>query len=106
MGTLSTTTICYVSSSSAAACGRKRRSLVIDSAVGQETLVDLSSISARTDGEEDESASDLDLESTLKEDDQPRDREGKFLLYWITTTSTVSSLACTPSGFVISNCSG
>merc|ERR1719330_2296967 len=64
--TLSTTTICYVSSSSAAACGRKRRSLVIDSAVGQETLVDLSSISARTDGEEDESASDLDLESTLK----------------------------------------
>ena len=61
------------------------------------------------------SASDLDLESTQKEDDQPRDREGKFLLYWMTTTSTsttytatttVSSLACTPSGFVISNCSG
>merc|ERR1719266_1821472 len=98
--TLSTTTICYVSSSSAAACGRKRRSLVIDSAVGQETLVDLGSISARTDGEE---------------DDQPMDREGKFLLYWMTTTSTsttftatttVSSLACTPSGFTISNCSG
>jgi hypothetical protein len=41
------------------------------------------------------------------------DREGKFLLYWMTTTSTsttytsttsISSLACTPSGFAISKC--
>ena len=56
-----------------------------------------------------------DVEGTQKKDEQPRDREGKFLLYWMTTTSTsttytatttVSSLACTPSGFVISNCSG
>ena len=56
-----------------------------------------------------------DVESTQKKDEQPRDREGKFLLYWMTTTSTsttftatttVSSLACTPSGFTISNCSG
>ena len=42
-------------------------------------------------------------------------REGKFLLYWMTTTSTsttytatttLSSVACTPSGFSISNCTG
>ena len=42
-------------------------------------------------------------------------RDGKFLLYWMTTTSTsttytstttVSSLECTPSGFTISTCTG
>ena len=45
------------------------------------------------------------------------ERKGKFLLYWMTTTSTsttttytstttLHSISCTPSGFTISNCSG
>jgi len=85
---------------------------MVDSAVDQENLVDLAGIT-RIQEEEGESVSDV--EGTQKKDEQPRDREGKFLLYWMTTTSTsttftatttVSSLACTPSGFVISNCSG
>ena len=52
-----------------------------------------------------------EVESTKDE----QAREGKFLMYWMTTTSTsttytttttISSLACTPSGFTISNCTG
>ena len=42
-------------------------------------------------------------------------REGKFVLYWLTTTSTstttaysttytIASLTCTPSGFGLSSC--
>merc|ERR1711890_6989 len=54
--------------------------------------------------EKDESPSEV--EGTKEE----QAREGKFLMYWMTTTSTatttISSLACTPSGFTISNCTG
>ena len=46
---------------------------------------------------------------------EAKQREGKFLLYWMTTTSvitttsftltqTLASIACTPSSFVMSNC--
>ena len=48
------------------------------------------------------------------EEGEKVDREGKFLLYWMTTTSTstsylstvtLSSLECTPADFTMSNCS-
>merc|ERR1712051_534389 len=98
--TISTTTICYVSSgtpSTAAACGkRKRRALMVDSVTGQDTAIDFSGVT-RTEQEE----SSPEVASTKDEEA----REGKFLLYWMTTTSA-SSLACTPSGFTISNCTG
>merc|ERR1712060_273817 len=109
--TVSTTTICYVSSNSpstAAACGkRKRRALMVDSVTGQDTPVDVAGVT-RTEKEE----SSPEVESTK---DKEQAREGKFLMYWMTTTSTsttytatttISSLACTPSGFTISNCTG
>merc|ERR1711920_556099 len=104
--TLSTTTICYKSSTTARACGRRRRSMIVDKVSGQESDIDFSGIS-KTGSADDESSQEL--ESTKS------GREGKFLLYWMTTTSTsttytatttVSSLDCTPSGFVISNCTG
>merc|ERR1712060_870265 len=108
--TVSTTTICYVSSgtpSTAAACGkRKRRALMVDSLTGKDTNIEASGVT-RTEKEE----SSPEVESTKDE----QAREGKFLMYWMTTTSTsttytttttISSLACTPSGFTISNCTG
>ena len=53
--TISTTTICYVSSgtpSTAAACGkRKRRALMVDSVTGQDTAIDFSGVT-RTEQEE------------------------------------------------------
>merc|ERR1719510_2025376 len=99
--TVSTTTICYLSSTAAAACGRrKRRALMVDSVTGQETAIDFSGV---TRPEQEESSPKV--ESTKDE----QAREGKFLMYWMTTTSTSTtntSLACTPSGFSISNCTG
>merc|ERR1711918_289160 len=108
--TVSTTTVCYVSSgtpSTAAACGkRKRRALMVDSLTGKDTNIEVSGV-PRTEKEE----SSPEVESTKDE----QAREGKFLMYWMTTTSTsttytatttISSLACTPSGFSISNCTG
>merc|ERR1712203_912000 len=94
-------------STTARACGRRRRrSMIVDKVSGQESDIDFSGIS-KTGSADDESSQEL--ESTKS------GREGKFLLYWMTTTSTsttytatttVSSLDCTPSGFVISNCTG
>merc|ERR1712051_448488 len=93
--------------SQAGPCGkRKRRALMVDSVTGQDTAIDFSGVT-RTEQEE----SSPEVASTKDEEA----REGKFLLYWMTTTSTsttytatttVSSLACTPSGFTISNCTG
>merc|ERR1712126_670225 len=104
--TLSTTTLCYSSSTAAAACGkRKKRALVIASAAGD--------IAVTKSGASD-SSYEADTEVTNgKNDEADVSREGKFLLYWMTTTSTstsytatttISALACTPSGFTISKC--
>merc|ERR1712051_888917 len=105
--TLSTTTICYVSSSTAQACGRKRRAIPIDSESKRDAEFDYDGVSKR-DGDVESSIDELsEVEAA-----QTSEREGKFLLYWMTTTTTytatttVSSLNCTPSGFVISNCTG
>merc|ERR1712020_116542 len=107
--TLSTTTICYLSSSSAAACGRKRRAVLIDSESKRDAEFDFDGVTRRNGDELESSKDEL---SEVEAGQQTSEREGKFLLYWMTTTSTstatttVSSLACTPSGFVISNCTG
>merc|ERR1712126_435796 len=105
--TLPTTTLCYSSSTAAAACGkRKKRALVIASAAGD--------IAVTKSGAADSSQNmDAELTPGQEEAKEEYEREGKFLLYWKTTTSTsytatttISALACTPSGFTISNCSG
>ena len=57
---------------------------------------------------------DRSLQSGM-DDSTQTDRQGKFLLYWITTTttstttsftatSTIGSLACTPAGFTNALC--
>ena len=89
--TLQTASICFVSSATLAACtGRKRRAIATDEL----------------------SFKDVELEPSRKEQESPAiegSREGRFLLYWITTTSiststsftttyTVSSIVCTPAG--------
>ena len=52
-----------------------------------------------------------ELDSGLKDVEEGSLRDGRFLLYWHTTTSTsytgtptLASLACTPSGFSLSLC--
>ena len=95
--TLQTLSICYVSSATPAACtGRKRRSISLEPAE-----------SKSLDGMESEGA--VQPSTINREVDGGQDREGRFLLYWITTTSiststsftttyTISSATCTPPG--------
>merc|ERR1712012_936374 len=100
--TLSTATFCYQSTNAAlATCGkRRRRSNVLES-----YSPTAEEIKPHRIGE------DFDIESSIK--DQTPSREGKFLVYWLTTTSTstaytatstIASLGCTPSGFPLSAC--
>merc|ERR1719330_15189 len=55
--TLSTTTICYVSSTTAQACGRKRRAILIDSESKRDGEFDFDGVSKR----------DGDVESSMDE---------------------------------------
>merc|ERR1712001_609094 len=95
--TLQTLSICYVSSSSVTTCtGRKRRAITMD---GGLSLKDAASVELEpSQREQDASAPAID-----------GSREGRFLLYWITTTSiststsftttySVSSALCTAPG--------
>merc|ERR1719288_138021 len=91
--TLQTLSACYVSSSSIATCtGRRRRAINVG---GGLSLQDGSSV---------------ELEPSLRKQEAyppgiDGSREGRFLLYWITTTSTsftttysISSALCTAPG--------
>ena len=101
--TISTASICYISSDKAPiACGRKKRMISVDretesvvrpSKSGLETL--------QSDGEK------VEIEKSPS-----MEREGRLLVYWITTTSisyftsytttfSVSSVTCTPIGAII-----
>ena len=96
--TLQTASICYVSSATIATCtGRKRRTISLDG-VEPEGAVQPSMFKRELDSVQEETNSKAN-----------KRREGRFLLYWITTTSiststsftttfTVSSALCTPAG--------
>merc|ERR1739846_114679 len=101
---LQTASICYVTSTSVATCtGRKRRAISLDG-TEPEGAVQPSTFKREVEGEsvkQDEVSSKVNV-----------NREGRFLLYWITTTSiststsftityTVSSALCTPAGAVL-----
>ena len=97
--TLQTASICYVSSATIATCtGRKRRTISLDGDL-PEGAVQPSTLKRR----------DVNVDSEQEELSLNKNREGRFLLYWITTTSiststsftttfTVSSALCTPAG--------
>ena len=96
--TLQTASICYVSSATIATCtGRKRRTISLDG-VEPEGAVQPSMFKREVGS--------VQKETNSKVNER---REGRFLLYWITTTSiststsftttfTVSSALCTPAG--------
>ena len=99
--TLQTASICYVSSATIATCtGRKRRTISLDG-MEPEGAVQPSTFKREVEGEsvqQDEASAKVNW-----------NREGRFLLYWITTTSiststsytitySVSSALCTPAG--------
>ena len=95
--TLQTQSICYVTSGTTitTCTGRKRRSIKIDGAQHADVK-----------------PSQLNQEVQSSQKEAKKDREGRFLLYWITTTSiststsytttiSVSAVECTTSGQVL-----
>merc|ERR1712010_72539 len=100
--TLQTASICYVTSNTITTCaGRKKRRTISLDGMEPEGAVQPSTFKREVEGEsvkQDEVSSKVNV-----------NREGRFLLYWITTTSiststsftityTVSSMLCTPVG--------
>merc|ERR1712102_93334 len=111
--TISTHTICYKSTSTAVGtCGkRKKRTILVDTDDQEDSRMIKPSYSIGDDEEED---FDSKIESGA-EDAAATQRDGRFLLYWLTTTSTstttiytgtstIASLVCTPNGFPYSVC--
>merc|ERR1711863_18407 len=90
--TISTGSVCYISSTSLTTCsGRKRRAISFDGAQLDQSDVEPSQLT----------------EGVRSSKELGTDRKGKFLLYWITTTSTstsftttfsIDSVLCTPTG--------
>merc|ERR1712150_450853 len=98
---LRTASICYATSATVTTCtGRKRRTISLDG-MEPEGAVQPSTFKREVEGE---SVQQDEVSSKVN-----GNREGRFLLYWITTTSiststsftitySVSSALCTPAG--------
>merc|ERR1711892_573438 len=117
--TISTTTLCYSTAATGfttTACGRKKRAIYTDPVTGEEGGLDLDELinpqEPISDALEDQ---DEKYEDLVQSGEAEYEREGKFLLYWKTTTSTstfssytatttLGALECTPSSFGISQC--
>merc|ERR1712024_56294 len=93
--TFSTTTLCYTSIANAAvvACGRKKRA-IMDEVLGTAHRASQEDIQAEASHEE--------LVSGM--DEATAERQGKFLLYWLTTTSTSTLPSYTATTTLVVSC--
>jgi hypothetical protein len=105
--TLTTSTICFTTNAAltAACTGRKKRTILENPMDNFDYEVNPVSRGTR----------DADIVSSHMAETQGKNREGKFLLYWMTSTSTttttsysstvtLSKLECTPSNFLYKAC--
>merc|ERR1712083_598782 len=114
--TLTTFSLCWVSSSTAVtvACGRKKRMITYDPIDGEEEEFQVAASKSSGQPSVDELAEDdVDIEGSKNK--LNASREGKFLVYWMTTTSittitsysqtrTLASVVCTPSNYGYVEC--
>merc|ERR1712025_241505 len=101
---VTTTTVCYSLTAGSGACtGRKRRAMIDD--IVQPAPASLF--------KSDEAAKEIESGHSVEPEEDARD--GRFLLYWRTTTvtttttsytatSTLATIACTPSSFTLNAC--
>merc|ERR1712079_286938 len=107
---VSTSTICFVSATTGfTTCKkRKRRNILADAITDEDVEINPQSTSGKDD-------SDADIKSGA-EDPAASRRDGRFLLYWLTTTTTstttiftatgtIATLTCTPAGYTVNACS-
>merc|ERR1719221_1672111 len=92
--TFSTTTLCYSSIANAAvvACGRKKRA-ILDEDLGFSEQTNIESDSVHED-----------IVSGMDEATSSESRQGKFLLYWLTTTSTSTLTSYTGTTTLVVSC--
>merc|ERR1711893_38447 len=96
VSTLSTLTFCYSTDMVTAVCTSKKRRSILDSLFGESEEAKI----IKPDEAQD------DLDSSIDEfDEEGVERDGKFLMYWLTTTSTTTSTSYTAtSTLIISSC--
>merc|ERR1712014_29749 len=105
----STSTVCFVSTATGfTTCKkRKRRNILADAIADEE-------VNIQPDSPLEKEETDTEIESGAEDAETSR-RDGRFLLYWLTTTSTstttiltatgtIAKLACTPAGYTLSAC--
>merc|ERR1712154_193217 len=115
MGTLITAFTCYISAAALVTCKKRRKRSYLEESIDEQPQ---SLVEEAIDPERMHSLDDSDesafLEAGMNEA-EAKQREGKFLLYWLTTTSvvtetsysatqTLASLHCTPSSYAMTNC--
>merc|ERR1712083_1102232 len=104
--TLQTLSICYISTAAPSACaGRKRRSISLEPVESKRRSISLDEIEPEGAVQPSTINREVDGETLQGEASSNADRNGRVLLYWITTTSisftttyTIPSVACTPPG--------
>merc|ERR1712095_562 len=108
--TLITDFTCYISTATLLTCKKRRKRSYLEDSIGESSLEEQAINPARIQPQD-----EIDtVEAGFNEADA-KQREGKFLLYWLTTTSvlttttytetrTLASIACTPSSYAMSNC--
>merc|ERR1712117_998222 len=106
---VSTHTVCFSSTSTGVTTcsGRKRRNIITSPYIDESSLI----IPHRVNNNHDEN-SDVDQLSGGVNGEIRSERDGRFLLYWLTTTTTLTgtsvlaTLDCTPNGFTLNGCGG
>merc|ERR1719220_1240637 len=114
--TLLTATICFMTTNAAltTACGKRRKRFANDF-VPLDGNIDPSRLSNIDVESVDEEADYDSVISDSKNSVEESKREGRFLVYWLTTTSlstfssytatwTIGSLVCTPSDYTMNEC--
>merc|ERR1712223_2214220 len=105
---VSTSTVCFVSATTGfTTCKKRKRRNILEDAIGNQK------VDIQPDSPSDKET-DAEIESGAEDSADSR-RDGRFLLYWLTTTSTstttiftatgtIATLACTPAGYTVSAC--
>merc|ERR1712106_636153 len=112
--TIQTSSMCFMTKDAIKLCKkRKKRSINVEPSEGVHVGINPASVISKIQEQDIEEGTDDQFEVDTK--DSTEQRQGKYLLYWMTTTSvsslisytktvTIASLYCTPNDFPLSEC--
>merc|ERR1712183_66431 len=109
--TVATASVCYFTSDKApVTCGRRRRRMAFADDPINPTMADIDPSRQQQVSEQEFKQMEEQIEAGEVEGEESSGREGRFLLYWLTTTTTstttsftatssIGSIYCTPAGY-------